>query len=353
MRAYKIPTEDKESDGTFEWDSTTMVIVRIYSNGKEGIGYSYTHSSAAKIIKDILNNQIVGRNAMNVKQCYLKMINSVRNLGQTGLCMMAISAVDNALWDLKAKLLELPLVILLGQVKEKIIAYGSGGFTSYSIEKLKKQLGNWAQEGFAFVKMKIGRDPQNDLNRIAAARNVIGDKVKLMVDANEAYAVKQAISIAHNFPELGVIWFEQPVHHNDLEGMRIIKEHCPAETEVASGEYGFNTDDLFRLLNVSAVDVLQADATRCGTSGFLQIGAVCETMHIPLSSHCAPAIHLHPCCSLNCFRHIEYFYDHTRIEDLFFDGNVKAESGFLKPDLNRLGNGLILKEKDASKYEID
>src|SRR5207253_8694584 len=118
---------------------------------------------------------------------YMAMWGRIRNLGRPGICSMAISAVDCAIWDLKARLLGVPLVSLLGQVRTGAKVYGSGGFTSYSDQQLVKQFSGWVNEGIRSVKMKIGRDPERDLHRVRVAREAIGPEVGLYVDANGAY----------------------------------------------------------------------------------------------------------------------------------------------------------------------
>jgi len=146
VSAFTIPTETPETDGTYEWESTTIVIVELSGGGTEGLGYTYADTAAARLIQDKLKQVVVGRDAMSVRSAWLAMLHSIRNLGRAGVCAMAISAVDTALWDLKARLLDLSLVTLLGQVREALPIYGSGGFTNYSNEQLQNQLGGWAEE---------------------------------------------------------------------------------------------------------------------------------------------------------------------------------------------------------------
>jgi L-alanine-DL-glutamate epimerase-like enolase superfamily enzyme len=185
---------------------------------------------------------------------------------------------------------------------------------------------------------------------VRAAREAIGRHVKLFVDANGAYTRKQALEKAEQFARFGVTWFEEPVSSDDLEGLRLLRDRAPAGMAIAAGEYGYDLSYFQRMLAAHAVDVLQADATRCsGISEFLRVGALAEAFSIPLSAHTAPAIHLHACCSLNNLQHIEYFYDHVRIERMLFDGAVEPVKGVLYPDLTRTGIGLILKERDARK----
>src|SRR5581483_3886374 len=127
------------------------------------------------------------------------------------------------------------------------------------------------------VKMKIGRDPANDPRRVAEAREAIGPDTQLFVDANGAYSRKEALALAHLFArDAGVTWFEEPVSSDDLEGLHLMREHAPAGMEIAAGEYGYDLWYFRRMLEAEAVDVLQADATRCaGITGFLRVGALC------------------------------------------------------------------------------
>ena len=353
VSGFKIPTDTPEADGTYEWDSTTIVVVEVNAGSKQGLGYTYADTATAKLIDDKLKEVVVGKDAMSVQGAWLAMLCSIRNLGRPGICAMAISAVDTALWDLKARLLDLPLVTLLGQVRGELPIYGSGGFTNYSNEQLQNQLRGWAEQGIARVKMKIGRDAEADRQRVATARKAIGEQVDLFVDANGAYSRKQALEQAIAFKEFNVTWFEEPVSSDDLEGLRLIRDRAPAGMSIAAGEYGYELDYFRRMLEAGAIDVLQADATRCcGFSGFLQAATLCDAYHIPLSSHCAPALHVHVGCAAAAMRHAEYFHDHVRIEPMLFDGIVEPVAGALHPALDRRGLGLTLKRADAEKFAI-
>ncbi len=353
VSVFTIPTDFPESDGTFEWDSTTIVIVEAMAGGKRSLGYTYADISTAKLIDDKLKKVVLGRDAMSVNGAWIAMVESIRNLGRPGIASMAISAVDNALWDLKARLLGLPLVRLLGQVRDVMPLYGSGGFTSYSNEQLQAQLGGWVEQGITRVKMKIGRNAKADPRRVAAARQAIGDEAELFVDANGGYSRKQALSQSYSFSQFGVSWFEEPVSSDDLEGLRLLRDGAPTGIDIAAGEYGYDATYFERMLRAGAVDVLQADATRCGgVTGFLQAATLCEAHHLPLSAHCAPALHLHVGCATGPFRHAEYFHDHVRIERMFFEGNPEPIEGNLQPDLSRPGMGLELKRSDVEQYRV-
>ncbi|HZO74603.1 MAG TPA: enolase C-terminal domain-like protein [Ktedonobacteraceae bacterium] len=353
VSAYTIPTDFPEADGTYAWDKTTIVIVVAQAGGRCGLGYSYADLATAKLIQEMLIGIVQGRDAMAVPGNWLAMVKAIRNLGRPGIASMAISAVDAALWDLKARLLDVPLVTLLGAVREGAPIYGSGGFTSYSRAQLQRQLGNWVASGIPRVKMKIGTHPNDDVARVFEAREAIGPDTELFVDANGAYSRKQALAMAERFAEAGVTWFEEPVSSDDLEGLRLMRDRAPAGMDIAAGEYGYDLWYFRRMLEAGAVDVLQADATRCaGITGFMRVDALCEAHSLQLSSHCGPSLHVHPCCALTNFRHMEYFHDHVRIEHMLFDGVLTPVNGELRPDLSRPGMGLELKRSEAARYAV-
>ena len=354
VSAYEVPTEVPEQDGTLNWSSTTIVLVEISAGGRTGLGYTYANRATAVLIRDTLEQIVLGSNAMDIDGTWYAMIRSVRNMGRGGIASMAISAVDNALWDLKARLLELPMLRILGAARNQIPVYGSGGFTSYPIAMLRHQLSSWVDDGISMVKMKIGAQPQDDFERVGAARDAIGEKAALFVDANGAYGCKQALAFADVFSrEYRVSWFEEPVPSDDLDGLRFIRDHAPVDMDISAGEYGYQPEYFHRMIYAQAVDVVQADTTRCeGVSGFLRAAAICEANHIPMSTHCAPSLHAHLACAVAHVRHLEYFHDHVRIEHMLFDGALHPVNGSLHPDLSRPGFGLDFKRSDAERYLI-
>lgn len=348
--AYTVPTRTPEADGTLCWDSTTLVLVEVEADAVSGLGYTYTHHAAAALVADTLAPLLHGADALSPALAQGRMWRALRNLGQPGLAACAISAVDVALWDLKAKLLDLPLVHLLGAQRASVPVYGSGGFTNYSLEQLAEQLGGWAAAGMRQVKMKVGTEPAADLARVRAARAAIGE-TGLFVDANGAYGRKQALRQAEAFAGEGVSWFEEPVSSNDLEGLRLLRDRAPAGMAIAAGEYAYRGADFRALVQAGAVDTLQVDATRCGgISGFLQAAALARACELPISAHTAPSLHRPLGCALAEMEHVEYFYDHVRIEQLFFDGAAQAREGALHPDLARSGLGLEFKSEAAAPY---
>jgi L-alanine-DL-glutamate epimerase-like enolase superfamily enzyme len=351
VRTYVVPTDFPESDGTLEWDRTTLALVRVSGGGKQGIGYTYADLATATLIDKTLSGIVKGMDAMSPTAVYMAMWRSIRNLGRSGICSMAISAIDCAIWDLKARLLNLPLVTLLGQVRDTAPIYGSGGFTSYSDRQLTNQLFGWVKHGIKRVKIKIGRNAIRDVERVRVARKAISPETELYVDANGAYGRNQALIQAERFAPFGVTWFEEPVSSDDLNGLRLLRDRAPAAMEIAAGEYGYDIFYFRNMLSAGAVDVQQADVTRCGgITGFLQVAALCQAHNIPLSAHTAPALHTHVACAVTPFKNLEYFHDHVRIEAMLFDGLPQLAHGELRPDLSRPGTGLELKHADAERF---
>ncbi|HEX9401893.1 MAG TPA: enolase C-terminal domain-like protein [Anaeromyxobacter sp.] len=350
--AYRVPTEGPESDGTLDWDSTTLVGVWVEGAGQRGFGYTYADAAAARIATGVLQEAVRGADALDPPAAHLAMARAVRNVGRPGVAGMALSAVDAALWDLKGRLLELPLAVLLGRVRPAIPVYGSGGFCTLGPRQVAEQLGAWAAEGMAAVKMKIGRDARADDARVRAAREAIGG-AGLFVDANGAFGRKQALATAARLADQGVTWLEEPVPSDDLAGLRVVRDRAPPGMDVAAGEYGHDAGYFRRMLEAGAVDVLQADATRCGgPTGFLCAAAVAAAFAAPLSSHCAPSLHAALMCAAPTGIHLEWFHDHVRLERLLLDGAPRPQDGLLAPDLSRPGLGIELRQEDAERYAV-
>jgi L-alanine-DL-glutamate epimerase-like enolase superfamily enzyme len=347
--AYTIPTDTPEADGTLEWDATTIVVVEAAAGGATGIGYTYGSAVCAAIVHDLLAPLVRGCDALDVRGAWGTMVLAVRNAGRPGVCTHAISAVDSALWDLKARLLGIPLTGLLGRVRDRIPGYGSGGFTNYSDARLAGQLEDFVEAGCTMVKMKIGADPRRDPHRVRVARSAVGTDVELFVDANGAFTVPSARGLAQELAGEDVTWFEEPVSSDDLSGLAQVRAAAPAGMAVAAGEYGYVPAYFRQMLAAGAVDVLQADATRCGgITGFMDVAALAEAHCVPLSAHTAPALHAHVGCAAGAVIHVEVFHDHARIEHMLFDGAPQLEGGQLAPDTSAAGNGLVLR-RDAAE----
>ncbi|WP_211331683.1 enolase C-terminal domain-like protein [Frondihabitans australicus] len=360
--AYTVPTTTDgeampESDGTLTWKSTDVIVVEIDAGGLTGLGYAYTSPAAVPLIRDLLAPIVLDSHVDDPTATFWRMGAVVRNLGWVGVSASAISAVDVALHDLRARLAGEALTAFLArgatgrQPHDGVMASGSGGFTNYSDAQLSRQLSRWVDEGLRAVKMKIGTHPEQDPARVALARQAIGDDIALFVDANGAYERSEAIDLAHRFAEHDVTWFEEPVSSDDLPGLRLVRETAPDGMRVAAGEYGWTPWYFRTMLNAGAVDTLQADATRCGgVTGFgLAVEAAAEA-GVPLSAHTSPALHGVLAPAFDDVVHVEYFHDHVLIESEFFDGTPALVDGRLLADLAAPGHGMSIRRADVDRY---
>jgi L-alanine-DL-glutamate epimerase-like enolase superfamily enzyme len=352
VHVLELPTAGgPESDGTLIWDSTTMVLVECRAAGVTGLGYTYAHGSAARVIEDVLAPCVRGGDPAAIPALARRMHAAVRNQGARGICAMAISAVDNALWDLAARLHELPLAEWLGVARREVPVYASGGFTSTRLDGLAREVEAYVAEGHRRIKIKVGREPFADEARVRIARDAAGPDVELMVDANNGYARKQALAMAERFARYGVVWFEEPIAASDLDGLRLLRDRTPPGMAITGGEYGYELGDFVAL--AGALDVLQPDATRClGISGFRQVDALCAAYGLPLSSHCAPALHVHVCAAATQLVHLECFRDHVRFEEIVFEGAPRPTHGVVTWNARRAGLGLELRTREVRRHAI-
>jgi L-alanine-DL-glutamate epimerase-like enolase superfamily enzyme len=351
---YQIPTAtDEESDGTLVWDSTSVVVVEVCADGQTGLGYTYCHPAAAQVIESKLAGSIEGSDALMPEKVWAQMQVQARQMGHAGIAAMAVSTVDIALWDLKARLLGVCLADALPRFHESVPIYASGGFCNYTHDQLREQVRSWARAGFRSMKIKVGRDKERDPARVELVRSVVGPDVELMIDGNGAYAPQEALAWSQRFREQGVTYFEEPVSSQDLRGLAEVRGRAPAGLAIAAGEYGWNLPYFQSMLDAGAVHILQADVTRCGgIINLLRVDGLCKARNRPFSAHCAPSVSAHACCAMETVIHIEYFFDHYRIEGMLFDGTLDPSDGMLTPDRARPGLGLELKRDEAERYEV-
>jgi len=341
---YTFPTPEPEADGTLQWDATTAVTVMLKAGGHTGLGWTYSSSAAATVIHDTLADVVRDRDAYDITRGWAAMHRACRNLGTKGLVMQAISAVDMAWWDLKARLLNLPISALLGQCRSEVPIYGSGGFTTLSEAQLEEQVGWWQSVGCTTMKIKIGQAwgtrITRDLARVGELRKYAGDEVHLMVDANGGYSTGQARRVGAALDDLGVVWFEEPVSSEDTTGLANLK--TALRCDIAAGEYAADLYDVRALL--PTVDCLQLDATRCGGyTGWLRGAALAQSQNLQVSAHCAPSLHACVAAAVPNLRHVEWFVDHARLEPLLVDGLPQVRGGALHPDTSTPGHGMSIR----------
>lgn len=356
-RTYTVPTDQPEADGTLSWTKTTVVVSTVTAGGVTGTGWTYGSDACRAVIDEKLADVVTGSDAMAVGATNEAMVEQCRNLGRPGVGADAISVLDVALWDLKARLLGTSLTTLLGRHRDLVPAYGSGGFTTYDDQRTTEQVEHWRRDlGVKACKIKIGeswgRRIERDLERVALVRKLVGPGVDVMVDANGAYSRKQAVRVGRSmFEDHGVVWFEEPVSSDDLEGLREVRDQVAID--VAAGEYGYHLSYFTHMVGAGAVDCLQMDATRCGGyTGWLQAAAVAAGHNLQVSAHCGPNVHAPVAAAVPNLRHVEYFHDHARLDSMLFDGLPEVRDGCIVIDDSVAGHGMVLKEADAERYRV-
>lgn len=354
--AYRIPTDGPEADGTLAWDSTTLVVVTVEAGDVTGTGWTYADASCVPLVHGKLADTVRGRDVRDVVACWHAMQRQIRNLGRPGLVSCAMSAVDTALWDAAARTYEVPVSTLLGRVRDEVLLYGSGGFTSYDDDRLAAQVSEWVRrKDIPRVKIKIGEswgsDVDRDLHRIALTRETAGPDAEVYVDANGAYPVGLAARVGERLADFGVTWFEEPVSSDDLDGLRRVRAATSAD--VAAGEYGFDLHYFARMIASDALDCVQVDVTRCG--GFTEwqrIAAYAAAHGLEVSAHCAPNLSAHVGAATPNFRHIEWFVDHDRIESELFRGVLDPSGGRVYVDAKTPGHGMTFDRAAAEPYAV-
>lgn len=352
--AYRIPTDGPEADGTLAWDSTTLVVARVRAAGVTGTGWTYADAACVDLIRGVLGDTVTGMNAADPAACWHAMQRRIRNLGRPGLVSCAMSALDVALWDASARLVDLPLSRLLGRVHDRVAVYASGGFTNWGDDRLAAWVEEWTRRrGVPRFKIKIGeswgREEERDLSRVALARAEAGPDAELYTDANGAYSVGQAARVGAGLAERGAVWFEEPVSSDDLAGLRLVRESVAPD--VTAGEYGYDLAYFADMIGAGAVDCVQVDLTRCGgCTEWRRIADLAASANLEVSAHCAPNLSVHVGAATANFRHIEWFADHDRIESMLFDGVVAPDGGEAAPPVDAAGHGMTFKDRDAERY---
>lgn len=340
VKYFEIPTETPERDGTLEWQFTGLVTLELYSGSHKGLGYTYADRATASFLVEhaipLLRGKSENQHFLLINE--LKKTN--RNLGNAGLTSMALSAVDIALWDLKARVLNISIQNLLGFRRESTPFYGSGFFLDNNSDDLMRQLNKFQEMGIKAFKMKVGDGIERDINRIKDMRERIGDDVSLFVDANGYYGHKEALELSREMEKLNISWFEEPVSSDDLNGLQFLKERLPFKVNLVAGEYCYQISDVLRLIENKAVDIIQIDATRCeGVTGAMRASQLAHAFNLPVSTHCAPLLHGNIGLSLENLYISEHFYDHTRIEENYFIHEGHYIDGSYVPSLDQLGFG--------------
>ena len=219
---------------------------------------------------------LVGRNPLETEKIWSELYNLLRDQGQRGLTITALSGIDIALWDIKGKHFGVPISLLLGgRFRESVRAYATGSFRKDGVDRVadvSQEVASYRKQGFHAVKIKIGFDVDEDLRVIEAVRSVIGPDMRLMIDANHGYDALEACEVGRAAASLGVDWFEEPVVPEQLDAYRAVRAGQPIP--VAGGETWHGRYGVREVLETRAVDIIQPDI--CGSGGFSEVRKIAD-----------------------------------------------------------------------------
>jgi L-alanine-DL-glutamate epimerase-like enolase superfamily enzyme len=321
--------------------------------GAEGLGVGTP--IAREIIERVFKPLLVGQDPLCIEKIWDDMFWRVRGYGRKGVAFCAISAVDIALWDLKARLFGVPLYRLLGPYTDRVPIYGSGGWTSYTEAELVREQMSYVERGIPRVKMKVakdfGRAEREDVKRLAAVRKAVGDDVEIYVDANNGYYAKQAIGMARHLSEYDVKWFEEPVLADDIAGLAAIARAI--DIPVATGEHEYTRYGFKSLIADGGADIVQPDVGRVGgVSEWMKVAHLAQAFNLPVAPHAVQLVHLHLACCISNLKVVEYLGTVEEGDRIWYTEFPQPRDGYWSPYPDRPGLGLELSPDAVRRFAI-
>jgi len=318
-------------------------------------GFAPGIGTARGVIHDVLKPLLVGQDPLAHERVWDDMFWRVRGFGRKGVAFSAISAVDIALWDLKAKIFGVPLYRLLGPYTDTVPIYGSGGWTSFTEDELVREQVGYVERGIPRVKMKVakdfGRAEAEDLRRLAAVRKAVGDGVEIFVDANNGFYAKQAIGFARRMADYDVHWFEEPVLADDIAGLAAIARAI--DIPVATGEHEYTKYGFKALIEAGGADIVQPDVGRVGgVTEWLKVAHLAHAFNLPVAPHAVQLVHLHLACATPNLKVVEYLGVSEETDKLFYTEFPEPKDGLWSPYADRPGLGLELDPHAVERYAV-
>ncbi len=325
-----------------------------------GWGYCWSIPIVSILIRDYLKECLIGESPMNILKLWQKMFHHLDVWDRRGISSRAISVIDNALWDLFGKKVNMPIHKILGGFREKVPAYYSGGYYPVSCDSnkklfkyIEKEMSEYYNKGFRSFKMKVGGAPFDiDIQRLKITREIIGDNSQLMIDANNAYDVDQAIKFGKEFEKYGMTWFEEPIGKDDFDGCAKISNSL--STPIAIGENHFTRWDFKEIVEKKAASIFQGDPTLFGgISEWLKIAGYSSIYGLKLAPHWTHDFNVQVGAGRPEVLIMEYFEEESDVFNFqkILKNPVKAKDGYISPPQGP-GHGLLLNEEALKKYLI-
>jgi L-alanine-DL-glutamate epimerase-like enolase superfamily enzyme len=357
VHLVSAPVQAGFADSTRKVESVGYTVVRVVTDrGLEGIGMTY-HEVGGEATRALIRHNIAprlkGRDPFETEALWTEFFAYLRGVGRKGLTFCAYSAIDIALWDLKGKIIGMPLYRLLGGNEPRIPVYASGGWTSFSDEQLAADSKAKIDQGYGIVKIKAGveggRNPRRDAKRTRMVRDAIGPEAGLIIDANNCWDAATATQFANNVREFDIMALEEPVFADDIPGLRRFRQGT--DIPLATGEHEYTRYGIRDLIIAEAADIVQADGTRAGGyTEMVKIGALTQAWNLKFAPHAMEHMHMHLVAALPNALFIERLDIFEGITSQVFRDAPVPQNGMLTvPDRPGLGLDLdmdFIRERD-------
>lgn len=358
--AVSVPLEEPVAFATRVVEERDHAVVYVETDeGIEGLGYTLGYGGAeliATAVEDILAPLILGEDPHDTERLWREMFDSTVQIGRKGVLLRAISIIDIALWDIKAKYANQPLYKLLGANSEKVPSYASGGYyrEGKGLEGLREELQRYQDRGHDAFKIKVGGESlEKDVERVQVARETIGDDSTLMLDANGKWNHKwEAVNACRKFEQYDPFFIEEPVMPDSVSLMSGVNKTL--DYPVAAGELEFSRYGFAELMRENAVDIIQPDVTVVGgITEWMRVAHAAAIRDIPVAPHYNWDLHIQVLAAIENGLWAEFFHrdSDVKVFDDLMKYPLEPEDGFLElPD--RPGHGVELKKDALPEYTI-
>lgn len=319
------------ADATHTLYEISFLVLRLQlENGVVGesylLSFQYSPQAILGALKDLLP-AVVGYEANETGKVQEMLLNSTEYFGDKGINKWAVAAINIAMWDAWARTLNQPMHKLLGVHRDKCAIYGSGGWLSYTTDELIAEVCDYKNRGFSAVKIKVGSPNwKTDVERLQMVRNAVGEDLQIMMDANQGMQLPEAIQLARAAAAMDIYWFEEPLHHQNFEGYRMLKEQTGIS--IAMGEREYDVQPLLELSKRNALDIWQPDLLRIGgVEAWRESAAIAHAHHLPVLPHYYKDYDVPLVCSIPNGVGVESF---DWIDPLI-DRPIEVKNGFAYP----------------------
>jgi len=355
-RLYRIPPAVQIEDSIQRISHWEFVVSTVTTeSGITGTGFAYTLGIGGTALRELVDTYltplVLGHDLRDVERIWTRCWWELHALGSAGMTRFALAAIDIALWDILAKHAGVPLYRLLGGSRDRIPAYGSGINMHLDGEPLLDQMRGFLARGYRAVKMKVGRDnPEEDVERVASVRRLLGPGVRLMLDANQKWTAAEAIRRAHMLRPFDPFWLEEPLLADDRAGHAHVRQ--ATGIPIAVGETLYTRYEFADYMRAGAVDVVQADISRVGGfTEWMKIARLAESFNLPVTPHFLMELSVHALCAVPNGLILEDLQGGSLTDLGILAEPIRVVNGEMAPPA-RPGHGIVFDPAALRRYEV-